>query len=204
VVGSITADILRGGNMQESALGDVIADAQLAVTEDPANGGAVVAMTNPGGIRKDLPYNFTYGTELPGQITYGEAFAVQPFSNSLVTLTLTGAQLKAVLEQQATAGSDKSGRMLQISHSLTYSWSVSAPVGSKVSDLKINGVAVDPAASYRVTVNNFLAGGGDGFTALRDGTDLLTGMIDLDAFVVYLTANSPVAPGPQNRITFLP
>ena len=119
-------------------------------------------------------------------------------------MTLTGAQLKAVLEQQATAGSDGKGRMLQISYSLTYSWSTSAPAGSKVSDLKINGVAVDPAASYRVTVNNFLAGGGDGFTALTAGTDLLNGMFDVDALVAYLMANSPVAPGPRNRITMIP
>jgi 5'-nucleotidase len=204
VVGSITADIKRGGNMDESALGDVIADAQLAATAPTGAGGAVIALTNPGGIRTDLLYAQISGGELPGQVTYAEAFAVQPFSNSLVTMTLTGAQLKAVLEQQATAGSDGSGRMLQISYSLTYSWSAAAPVGSKVSDIKINGVAIDPAASYRVTVNNFLAGGGDGFTALTTGTDLLTGMIDLDAFVAYITANSPIAPGPQNRITMIP
>ncbi len=204
IVGSITADIKRGANMDESALGDVIADAQLAATIAPDAGAAVIAMTNPGGIRTDLLYNTISGGELPGQVTYAEAFAVQPFSNSLVTMTLTGAQLKAVLEQQATAGSDGSGRMLQISHSLTYTWTISAPVGSKVSNIQINGVAVDPAASYRVTINNFLAGGGDGFTAFLAGTDLLTGMIDLDAFVEYLTANSPVAPGPQNRITKIP
>ena len=155
-------------------------------------------MTNPGGIRNELYWAQSVG-EGDGNVTYGEAFAVQPFSNSLVTMTLTGDQLKAVLEQQFTAN-----RMLQISASLTYSWSESAPVGSKISNMKINGVDVDPAASYRVTVNNFLAGGGDGFTALLAGTDLLTGMIDLDAFVAYLTAHSPVAPGPQNRITRLP
>ena len=204
LVGSITADIKRGGNMVESALGDVIADAQLAATAGAGVGNAVVAMTNPGGIRVDLLYNQISGGELPGQVTYAEAFAVQPFSNSLVTMTLTGAQLKAVLEQQATAGSDGSGRMLQISYSLTYTWTTSAPLGSKVSNMKIRGVDVDPAATYRVTVNNFLAGGGDKFTALQVGTDLLTGMIDLDAFVAYLTANSPVPPGPQNRITIVP
>ena len=204
VVGSITADIKRGANMDESALGDVIADAQLAATIAPDAGAAVIAMTNPGGIRTDLLYNTISGGELVGEVTYAEAFAVQPFSNSLVTMTLTGAQIKAVLEQQATAGSDGSGRMLQISHSLTYTWTLSAPVGSKVSDMKINGTPIDLAASYRVTVNNFLAGGGDGFTALLAGTDLLTGIIDLDAFVAYLTANSPVPPGPQNRITKLP
>jgi 5'-nucleotidase len=160
-------------------------------------------MTNPGGIRADLKYADSIGGEDPGEVTYGEAFAVQPFSNSLATITLTGEQLKAVLEQQATAGSDAKGRMLQISHSLTYTWTASAPVGSKVTDIEINGVAVDPSASYRVTVNNFLAGGGDGFTVLTAGTDLLNGIFDVDALVAYLERNSPVAPGPRNRITII-
>ncbi len=199
VIGSITADITRTANPAgESALGDVIADAQLEATAPAAYGGAVVAMTNPGGIRTDLVYAQSLG-EGDGNVTFGEAFAVQPFSNSLVTMSLTGAQLKAVLEQQFTVN-----RMLQISGSLTYSFSQSAPVGSKVSDIKINGVPVDPAVTYRVTVNNFLAGGGDGFTELINGTNLLTGGIDLDAFVAYLGAHSPVPPGPQNRITMLP
>ncbi len=199
VIGSITANITRTQNAAgESALGDVIADAQLEASAPADAGGAVVAMTNPGGIRTDLIYAQSVG-EGDGNVTYGEAFAVQPFSNSLVTMSLTGAQLKAVLEQQAVTN-----RTLQISASLTYDWSVSAPAGSKVSNMKINGVAVDPAATYRVTVNNFLAGGGDGFTALTAGTNLLTGEIDLDAFIAYLGAHSPVAPGPQNRITLVP
>jgi 5'-nucleotidase len=199
VIGSITANITRTTNAAgESALGDVIADAQLAASSLAEAGGAVVAMTNPGGIRTDLIYLQSVG-EGDGNVTYGEAFAVQPFSNSLVTMTLTGAQLKAVLEQQFVTT-----KTLQISASLTYSWSASAAVGSKISDMKINGVAVDPTASYRVTVNNFLAAGGDGFSSLLAGTNLLTGMIDLDAFAAYITDNSPVAPGPQNRIAKLP
>jgi 5'-nucleotidase len=204
VIGSITANITRTANAAgESALGDVIADAQLEATAPADAGGAVIAMTNPGGIRTDLSFAQSVG-EGDGNVTYGEAFAVQPFSNTLVTMTLTGDQLKAVLEQQATAGSDGKGRTLQISYSLTYSWSASAAVGSKVSNMKINGVAVDPAASYRVTVNNYLSGGGDGFSAFLGGTDLFNGGIDLDAFVAYLEDNTEVAPGPQNRITKIP
>jgi 5'-nucleotidase len=200
VIGSITADITRSPSAAgESALGDVIADAQLEASAPANAGAAVVAMTNPGGIRTDLLYASSPAGEGDGNVTYGEAFAVQPFSNSLVTMTLTGAQLKAVLEQQATTN-----RVLQISASLTYSWSTSAAAGSKVSVMKINSVAVDPAASYRVTVNNFLAAGGDGFTTLTAGTNLLTGEIDLDAFIAYIKAHSPVAPGPQNRITLVP
>ena len=126
---------------------------------------------------------------------------MQPFSNTLVTMSLTGAQLKAVLEQQAASRH----RILQISASLTYTWTKSAAVESKVSNLMINGVAVDPAATYRVTVNNFLAAGGDGFTRLTAGTDLFTGGVDLDAFVATTSPlHSPVAPGPMDRITVLP
>jgi 5'-nucleotidase len=199
VVGSITADITRTQNAAgESALGDVIADGQLAATSAAASGGAVIAMTNPGGIRTDLIYAPS-GTEQPGEVTYGEAFAVQPFNNYMVTLTLTGDQLKAVLEQQATTG-----KVLQISKSLTYTWTASAAAGSKVSSIAINGAPVDPAAAYRVTVNNFLADGGDGFSAFTVGTDRLVGGLDIDAFVNYLGANAPVAPGPQNRITYVP
>jgi len=204
VIGSITADIKRGGNMVESALGDVIADAQLEFTAEAANGGSIIAMTNPGGIRTDLLYAQISGGEQIGQVTYAEAFAVQPFSNLMVAMDLTGAQLKAVLEQQAKAGSDGSGRMLQVSANLTYTWTNSAPLESKVGGLKINNVAVDPTTTYRVTVNNFLAGGGDGFTRLLAGTNLYTSGVDLDAFVAYITAHSPVAPGPQNRIIVVP
>jgi 5'-nucleotidase len=160
---------------------------------------------NPGGIREDLFFAQSAG-EGDGNVTYGEAFRVQPFGNSLVTMTLTGNQIDALLEQQATAGSDGRGRILQISHTLNYSWNASAPIGSKVdiASIMINGVPIDPNASYRVTVNSFLADGGDGFTVLLQGTDRLGGEVDLDALVKYFEANSPVAPGPQNRITLIP
>jgi 5'-nucleotidase len=151
---------------------------------------------NPGGIRFDL--NATAGDT---DVTYGEIFTVQPFGNSLVTMTLTGAQVDALLEQQFRAGGNV---VLQVSNGFTYSWSASAPFGDKVSAIQLNGVPIDPAASYRVTVNNFLATGGDGFSVLTGGTDLLGGAVDLDALEQYLAASSPVAPGPQNRITALP
>jgi 5'-nucleotidase len=206
VIGSITATITRNANPAgESALGDVIADAQLAATSDPAFGGAVVAFMNPGGIRADLTY-LQGGSEGDGNVTYGEAFTVQPFGNSLVTMTLTGTQIDALLEQQATAGSDGLGRTLQVSNGFTYTWNASAPNGSKVdiNSIMINGVPIDPNASYRVTVNSFLADGGDGFTVLLQGEDRLGGEVDLDALVTYFENNSPVAPGPQNRILLVP
>jgi 5'-nucleotidase len=200
VIGSITADITRTNNAAgESALGDVIADAQLAASASATTGNAVVAMTNPGGIRTDLVYGASSGGEAPGQVTYEEAFAVQPFYNILTTLSMTGAQIKAVLEQQTL-----NTRMLQISSSLTYTWTATAAAGARVSNMKINGVAVDPAAPYRVTVNNFLAGGGDSFPGFLAGTSPFVGGADIDAFVAYFGAHAAVAPGPQNRITLVP
>ncbi len=204
VVGSITADITRSNNTAgESSLGDHIADAQLAATA-PANlGGAVVALMNPGGIRTDLVFNQISGGELPGQVTYGEIFAVQPFGNNLVTMTLTGDQLERVLEQQWGPGTRQV--ILQISDSLRYTWDASAPIGDRIatSSIMINGSPISPVASYRVTVNNFLADGGDGFTVLREGTNRLGGVVDTDAFADYLGANSPLSPTPRNRITRL-
>jgi 5'-nucleotidase len=203
-VGQITTDLTRATNPAgESTLGDVIADAQLASASQPDNGGAVVALMNPGGIRADLTYAQS-GSEGDGVVTYGEAFTVQPFTNYVDTMTLTGAQLDAVLEQQFDNPSPGAIRILSPSSSLTYSWSASAPTGSKVSDIKINGVPVDPAASYRVAENSFLASGGDNFTVFAQGTDLVTGEVDLDALNAYLAAHSPVAPPALDRITQIP
>jgi len=201
VIGSITANITRTNNAAgESALGDVIADAQLAATADPAFGGAVVAFMNPGGIRADFNYAQS-GSEGDGNVTYGEAFTVQPFGNSLVTMTLTGTQIDTLLETQWVVN-----RVLQVSNGFTYEWSLSAPVGSKVdiASIMINGATIDPGGNYRVTVNSFLADGGDGFAVLVQGTDRLGGDVDLDALEKYFVANSPVAPGPQNRIVQIP
>jgi 5'-nucleotidase len=132
---------------------------------------------------------------------------VQPFGNSLVTMTLTGAQIDTLLEQQFDNPAVGQSRILQISNGLTYSWSTSAPTGSKVApgSIRLNGVVVEPSLSYRVTVNSFMADGGDNFTVLRDGTERLGGDVDLDALEKYFKANpGGVAPGPQNRITRLP
>lgn len=205
VIGSITADITRTANAAgESALGDVIADAQLYATT-PANlGGAVVAFMNPGGIRADLTYASSAAGEGDGNVTYGEMFTVQPFGNNLVTMTLTGAQIKAVLEQQFNNPSPGANRILQVSNGFTYTWSQSAPIGNKVSNMMLNGVPLDLGAGYRVTVNSFLADGGDNFTVLVQGTNRLGGAVDTDAFEMYFAGFSPVAPGPQNRITRVP
>jgi 5'-nucleotidase len=204
VVGRISGDITRtAAPSGESALGDVIADAQLAYTQ---TSGAQLALMNPGGIRSDFLAAASPGGESAGEITYGEAFTVQPFNNLVVTQTLTGAQIKEVLEQQfAGYAGQSTTKILQVSNGFTYSYSATAPLGSKVSNLALNGVPIDPAATYRVTTNDFLANGGDGFSALTAGTDRTTAPgFDIDALVAYLGANAPVGPGPRDRITLLP
>ena len=179
----------------ESALGDIIADAQLAATQATAKGGAMIAMTNPGGIR----INVTKKDE--GAVSYADLFASQPFRNQLVTLTLTGAQIKNVLEQQWR--DPKLPRILQVSNGFSYSWDDARPSGDHVlaDSLSLNGARIDPAASYRVTVNNYLSVGGDGFTVLKDGTAPLVGAYDIDALYGYFRANGPIGPPPAKRIT---
>jgi 5'-nucleotidase len=194
-VGAVTDDITReatpGG---ESPLGDLIADAQL---EAARGRGAQVALTNPGGIREDLLY------DVDGTITYGNAYQVQPFLNSLEVRTLTGAQLKDVLEQQFQSREDGSAAELILapSASLTYRIDRRAPVGSRIADIHVDGRPVAPDGDYRVAVNKFLADGGDGFTVLREGTEPASAGNDLDALTSYLQARSPVAPPAADRIS---
>lgn len=195
-------DIVRSTTRDtESALADLIADVQLDRT---AANGAQVALMNPGGVRADLTYASSAAGEGAGVVTYGEAFAVQPFANTLVTMTLTGAQLKTVLEQQwAVRSGVESFLHLGISRGLTFSYAPSAPLGSRIvpGTLQLGGVAVDPAASYRVTVNSFLADGGDAFTELRNGTNRVGGGVDLDELVGWL-ADHPGFDAPvPNRAT---
>lgn len=198
-VGTITATISRAIVASgESSLGNLIADAQLEQTQVA---GAQLALMNPGGVRSDLTYPSSPAGEGDGVVTYGEAFTVQPFGNVMTTMNLTGAQIKAVLEQQ---WQPTVTRILHPSASLTYSWSQSAAVGSKVSDIRLNGTPIDPAVSYRVSVNNFLADGGDGFTELRNGTNRTGGLVDIDAFVSYLLGHPDIAPPATNqRITMI-
>ncbi|TSC29359.1 bifunctional UDP-sugar hydrolase/5'-nucleotidase [Corallococcus sp. Z5C101001] len=211
VIGWIAQTLVRG-NIQtdptgQSTMGFVIADAQLEATR-PANlGGAQIAFMNPGGVRADLVRDPANPSDL-GAVTYGESFTVQPFGNSLVTLTLTGAQIERLLEQQWPNASTT--RILHPSAGFTYAFSASAPPGSKVdpASIRLNGTTVDPAANYRVTVNSFLAPGGDGFSVLTEGKAPLGGAVDTDALEAYLAARSTEAnplPAPAlDRITRLP
>jgi len=208
VIGRVAADLTRtADDSGESTAGNAIADAQLAATRAPDRGAAVAAFMNPGGVRSDLA---------AGEVTYGEAFTVQPFGNTLVTMTLTGAQLLDMLRQQWCGQSRP--RILLPSQGVTYTWdqSVAAEITGRpceaatpnpVSDLRIGGTPVDPAASYRITVNSFLADGGDAFTTLRAGTDRLGGGVDVDAFEAYLAptlTGEPLAVPALDRIAVVP
>ncbi len=201
VVGKISADITRTNNTAgESALGDVIADGQLEYSQAS---GAQFAFMNPGGIRTDLVYAFSGGGEPDGDVTFGETFAVQPFNNLVVTQTMTGAAIKTALEQSFINcfGRTQATVILQVSAGFTYSYDTTKPCGERISAISLNGTPLDPAASYKVTMNNFLADGGDSFPGLTAATGRVTAPgFDVDALAAYIGAHSPVSPGPQNRI----
>lgn len=193
--GSVTQTLSRVPNdAGESALGDVIADAQLAATKDAKDGSAVIALTNPGGIRTDI---------IPkenGAVSYGELFASQPFRNRLVTMTLSGSQLKDMLEQQWL--DPKRPRILQVSNGFSYSWDASKPFGERVivDKMTLNGKPIEPATGYRVTVNDYLAVGGDGFTIAKQGASPQYGGYDADALFAFFRAHGPIGPLPPTRI----
>ena len=194
-VGRVTAPLTQQPSQAgETVLGDVIADAQLAATSAPEAGGAVIAFTNPGGVRTEI------GRSGGGDVTFGELFACQPFSNALVTMTLRGAQIKTLLEQQWQI----IPRILHVSRGFAYTWhgGPGRPSGERVpfDEITLDGKPLDPAAPYRVTVNSFLADGGDGFTVLKDGTDRRIGEFDVDALDSYFATHSPLSPGPLDRI----
>jgi 5'-nucleotidase len=213
VLGTITAPLSQTANAAgEMGAGNLIADAQLQATQPAALGGAVMAFMNAGGVRSPgfvasaIP-PATVGV-YPYNVTYGNAFTVQPFGNSLVTLTLTSQQIKDFLEQQFVGClGQTTQRIMQISNGLKYSWSATAAPCSKVTDVSFTptdvsvtppvstgapeqivfgGVVQNPTKTYRVTVNNFMATGGDGYTVLLGGLNALGGAQDIDALVAYL------------------
>ncbi|MGB8943372.1 MAG: bifunctional metallophosphatase/5'-nucleotidase, partial [Streptomyces sp.] len=207
-VGFISGDIPgRGAATPEAPLGDLIADAQLAHGKalDPETD---LALMNPGGIRSDLVQKES-GSEGDGVVTYGEGFTVQPFSNTVNLVDLTGAQVITGLKQQVSGSNAASPKILQISDGLTYTLDMTKSGADRVvtDSIKLDGKALDPNATYRVAMNSFLAGGGDGFAELGKGTKPLVGSDDLKAFNEYLTANSsadkPIAPPKADRITIV-
>jgi 5'-nucleotidase len=202
VVGYLKATLMRDPKAAhspscETPLGDVIADAELAAT---ARSGASIAFMNPGGVRTDL---MAAGGAITSPIHYGDAFEVQPFGNGLVTLSLTGLQLFAILEHQFAG---ERPRVLSVSSGFRYAYRVDRATRSVTIDrasIRLGGKALDPSKVYRVTVSSFLADGGDGFSVFRDATDRTAGPTDIDAFVAYLersTEKSPVTAPKLERV----
>ncbi|MFG3408992.1 bifunctional metallophosphatase/5'-nucleotidase [Streptomyces sp. NPDC048142] len=207
--GWISTDINgRGSTAPEKPLGNVIADAQLEGLAPADKGGAEVAFMNPGGIRADLVHKAS-GSEGDGVVTYGEAFTVQPFTNMMNVVDLTGAQLVTALQQQVSGRNEDSPKILQVSQGFTYTLDLTKSGADRVvaDTIELNGEAIDPSRTYRVAMNEFLAGGGDGFAVFGEGTNKLVGASDLDLFNAYLAAHStaaaPLAPPATDRITVI-
>ncbi|MEV8551422.1 bifunctional metallophosphatase/5'-nucleotidase [Streptomyces glaucescens] len=204
-IGWISGDI--GNTGTESPLGDLVADAQLAYGKelDPETD---LALMNPGGIRAPLTYA-AKGAEGDGVVTYAEGFTVQPFANTVNLQDITGAQLIQVLKEQVSGANTAAPKILQVSSGLTYTLDLTKTGADRVvtGSIRLNGAPVDPSAVYRVASNSFLAGGGDGFPTLGQGTNDLVGADDLTALEKYLTANSsagsPLAPPKADRITIV-
>jgi 2',3'-cyclic-nucleotide 2'-phosphodiesterase (5'-nucleotidase family) len=204
VIGYVSEPITRSTDPDgsgDSALGNLVADAQKADPSIAGAGPVDVAFMNPGGIRNDLVPSDA------GEVTYKAAFDAQPFNNYLVSMDLTGAQIDALLEQQFDNPEPGTNRILQVSAGFSYSWDPAAPVGSRVdiADITLDGTPIDPAATYRVAVNSFLADGGDGFTVLTEAANKLYGGLDIDALADYLSATTspadPYTPLPLDRIS---
>ncbi len=196
VVGQITEDLPRGPRPEAgtSPIGRLIADAQLAATDEVS--GAQIAFMNPGGVRDGLHFD----EDSDGDVTYEALHTIQPFSNLLITMDLTGAQIHQMLEQQFNDG-DRD-HIMAVSSGFQYTYDPEGPYGDRVDadSLSLHGEPIDPEGTYRITVNNFLADGGDGFAVLNEGTNRVGGQIDLEALVDYVEANSPIEPPQDQRI----
>ncbi|TDX82283.1 5'-nucleotidase [Rathayibacter sp. PhB151] len=206
-VGTITDDISRAyredgtttNRGSESTLGNLVADAQLWATREL---GTQIAFTNAGGLRDDL--DFAASAETPGDadgvVTYAEASDAQPFANTLVTLQLTGAQIKDLLEEQWVGSSAHPQLKLATSAALTYVFDPAAPFGSRISEVFFDNQPIDPTATFTIVTNNFLSTGGDGFSTFTEGVGTAdSGRIDLDAFVAYIQDLGTVSPDPVQR-----
>ncbi len=188
-IGKLEGSVLKGEIFEESTAAELISDGQYFVARAADKGRADFALMNNGGARTDL------NPEADGTVRFGQIFAMQPFANNLVTKAYTGAEVKAVLEQQFVAGDkDRSvPNLMAPSANFSFSFDRSRPVGQRIVAMMLDGKPLDPKRTYRVTINNFLASGGGNFTALAVGRDAADGGLDLDATEAYL-ASRPVAP----------
>jgi len=197
-VGRLSGPALKDAHDGDSPAARLIADAQLAGTRATTRGGAQLSFINGSGVRTDLK------PAPDGTVTYGDIFAVQPFGNNLVVKTLTGAQVKALLEQQfgEENGKPRVKSLLVPSAGFAFAYDLGRPAGERVTSITLGGRPLDPAARYRVTVNNFLASGGDGFSVFTQGTDPFDAGLDLDALEAWLATNPQVPV--DKRVTSAP
>lgn len=199
VVGTADGVINRNATESgESALGNLIADAQQAMALTASNQGSDFTLMNPGGVRADLQVNTN------NQITFGDVFTVQPFGNSIVTLSLTGKQIRDVLEQQWSGANAATVRILQPSKEFSYSYKKDNSASPRASNILVAGQALDDSKVYRVTVNSFLADGGDNFTVLKEGKNPVGGGQDIDALEKYVSLHSPLTAPKTDRIKVIP
>ena len=202
VVGTTRADIVRAANRAgESALGDLIADAQLAATSAPDAGSAVVAFMNTGGIRADLVTTGTGAEGRPRELTYRGLFEVQPFGNVLNLITMTGDQIKQLLEQQFDNPQPGQQMMLQVSHGFAYRYRLTAPPGQRVdaTSIRLDGRPIGARDRVRVTTSDFVIDSGL-YPVLGAAVDRVVGVVDLEALVAYVRTHSPLTVGARGRI----
>ena len=180
----------------ESQLGNFVADAHLSGTSSPDTGGAVIAFNNPGSLRAPIIPNAN------GEVKYGDLFRLQPFGNDITIMTLSGKQIKNLLEQQF--GEDRQ-RIMGVSAGFSYTYDAKRAKGDRIlaETMKLNGASIGAELQYRVAANSFLAGGSEGMLVFQEGTDRQVGLLDLEAVVGFLTANSPYTPPMVGRITRL-
>lgn len=196
--GSFVGGVYTGGGRddraKESALSNLVADSLVSSLSDPLRGGATIGIVNPGGLRNELFY------APDGIVSYAEANAVLPFVNNLWTVTLTGAQFKTLLEQQWQRdinGNVPSRPYLQlgVSDNVSYTFDAALAEGSRITSITVDGAPIDPAGEYRIGTFSFLAVGGDNFHIFRQSTDVRdSGLIDRDAWIQFITDNSPLTP----------
>jgi 5'-nucleotidase len=184
----------RDDRASESTLGNLVAQALLA---PPAASSADFSVTNPGGLRAELiAAGNTAGSpaNTDGVITLAEAASVLTFANTLSLVEMTGAEIDLLFEQQWPTSDRRTQLKLSASDNLRLTVDPTRAAGDRVTSIRLDGELIDPAATYTVSTLTFLAAGGDGFSAFTQGEATDIGLLDLDVFIDYLRANSPVSP----------